>query len=134
MICAPVKELASTVSGLSEDELLSQTRKLARLEQQVQAFVIDHLREVDTRGLYLQRGYGTIFEYAVRELDYSDAAAWRRMKAMELCEETLGARDLLQDGLITLSTAAELQSAFDRQKRSARLVTRGVAAGTGSAA
>ena len=76
-------------------------------------------REVDTRGLYLRRGFGTIFEYAVRELGYSDAAAWRRMKAMELCEETDGARDLLQNGLISLSTAAELQSAFDRQKRNA---------------
>ena len=134
MKCAPEKNLTSTVSGLSDNELLSQTRKLARLEQQVQVFVIDHLREVDTRGLYLQRGYGTIFEYAVRDLGYSDAAAWRRMKAMELCEETDGARDLLQDGLISLSTAAELQSAFDRQKRSAGLVKRSVATGPGPVA
>ncbi len=66
--------LTSTVSGLTDDALLAQTRQLARIEQQLNVTVIDHLREIEG----------------------------------------------LQDGSITLTTAAQLQNAFDRQKRNRR--------------
>ncbi len=37
---------------LSDDGLLTQIRKLARLEQQVQATVFDNVREIETRRLH----------------------------------------------------------------------------------
>ena len=53
----------------------------------------------------------------MRELGYSDAAAWRRIKAMRLCADIDGVRERLQDGSMTLNAAAQLQNAFDRQER-----------------
>ena len=95
--------------------------------------VIDHLREIRKRRLYLRRGFSSLFDYAVRELGYSDAAAWRRIKAMRLCADIDGVRERLQDGSMTLNAAAQLQNAFDRQAATgiARRATR--QAGTGSA-
>ena len=37
--------------------------------------VLDHLREIAARRLFLRRGFGSLFDYAVRELGYSEAAA-----------------------------------------------------------
>ena len=126
--------LTSTVSGLTDDALLAQTRKLARIEQQLNVTVIDHLREIEARRLYLRRGFSSLFDYAVRELGYTDSAASRRINAMRLCKEFEEVREGLQDGSITLTTAAQLQNAFDRQKRNRRRRERGPVVGSGPAA
>ena len=120
--------ITSTIGVLSDRELLRQTSSLVRHERHLQGAVIDHLAEIDARRLFLRRGCSSLFDYAVRELGYSDAAAGRRIGAVRLCADQPGARERLRDGSLTLSAAAELQWAFDRQRR------RGSIAGIASAA
>ena len=110
-------DITVTVSGLSDRELLAQTKDLARVERHLQGAIIDHLAEIDARSLFLRRGYSSLFDYAVRELGYSDAAAARRIGAMRLCAEQPQARERLRDGSLSLSAAADLQWAFNRQRR-----------------
>ena len=122
MITAPLTTatrpaITSTVGALSDRELLRETSNLVRHERHLQGAIIDHLAEIEARGLYLQRGFSSLFDYAVRELGYSDAAAARRIGAMRLCADQPDAREGLRDGSLTLSAAAELQWAFDRQRR-----------------
>ena len=109
--------ITSTAGALSDRELLRETSNLVRHERHLQGAIIDHLAEIEARGLYLQRGFSSLFDYAVRELGYSDAAAARRIGAMRLCADQPDAREGLRDGSLTLSAAAELQWAFDRQRR-----------------
>ena len=109
--------ITTTVSALSDDRLIERTKELSDLEHQIEVVVIDHLREIQKRRLFLRRGFSSLFDYAVRELGYSDAAAWRRIKAMRLCADIDGVRERLQDGSMTLNAAAQLQNAFDRQER-----------------
>ena len=109
--------ITSTVGALSDRELLRETSNLVRHERHLQGAIIDHLAEINARGLYLERGFSSLFDYAVRELGYSDAAAARRIGAMRLCADQPDAREGLRDGSLTLSAAAELQWAFDRQRR-----------------
>ena len=126
-------EVISTVSGLSDDQLLEQTGKLARLDHEVQVFVIDHLCEIDARQLYLRRGYSSPFDYVTRGLGYSAAAAWRRINAMKLCVRIEGVRERLRDGSLTLDAAAQLQAAFERRDRERAREARSATAGAGSA-
>ena len=120
--------ITSTIGVLSDRELLRQTSTLVRHERHLQGAIIDHLAEIEARRLFLQRGCSSLFDYAVRELGYSDAAAGRRIGAVRLCADQPGARERLRDGSLTLSAAAELQWAFDRQRR------RGSIAGVASTA
>ena len=120
--------ITSTVGALSDRELLRATSTLVRHERHLQGAVIDHLSEIEARRLYLRRGCSSLFDYAVRELGYSDAAAGRRIGAVRLCADQPDARERLRDGSLTLSAAAELQWAFDRQRR------RGSICGTASRA
>ena len=115
---APSPAPWSTVAALPDHLLLAQTAQLARHEQALQILVLDHLREIEARRLHLTRGYGSLFDYVVHELGYTAAAAWRRIKAMRLCSQTEGARELLQDGSLNLSNAAQLQNLFERSDRS----------------
>ena len=129
------EELFSTVAALPDQVLLEQTRMLARHEQALQLSVLDHLREIEARRLYLRRGYSSLFDYTVRELRYTEAAAWRRIKAMRLCRETRGVRERLQDGSLNLSNAALLQNSFERWDRSGGgpIAAGSAAAGQGAA-
>ncbi len=73
--------------------MLERTKELSGIEHHLEVVVIDHLREIHKRRLYLRRGFSILFDYAVRELGYSDAAAWRRIEAMRLCAEVEGVRE-----------------------------------------
>ena len=114
---ATAAAITGTVAALSDRELLAQTGNLARVERHLQGAIIDHLAEIEARSLFLRRGFASLFEYAVRELGYSDAAAGRRIAAMRLCADNPQTRERLRDGSLSVSAAAELQWAFDRQRR-----------------
>ena len=109
--------IATTVSGLSDRQLQQRLKELTAVEHHLEVVVIDHLRELEQRRLYLSWGFSSLFDYATHALGYSEAAAWRRIKAMRLCGEVEGARERMRDGSLTLNSAALLQNAFDRQER-----------------
>ena len=108
------------LSGLPDRVLLARTRQLVDRERHLHVDIIDHLREIEDRDLHLARGFSTLFDYAVNELGYSSGAVWRRTLAMRLCRRMGDVRERLQTGSLTLSTAAQLQSAFERQERKRR--------------
>ena len=134
---APVgTPVTTTVAALSDHHLLQRIKELSAVEHHIEAVVSDHLREIERRRLYLTLGCSSMFDYAVRELGYSTGAAWRRLKTMRLCTEVQGARARLQEGSLTLDAAAQLQHAFERQRRkqSTRSASgAGAQAGAGSA-
>ena len=109
--------VTTTVAGLSDRRLVQRLKELTAVERHLEVVVIEHLRELDRRRLFLTLGCSSLFDYATRELGYSEAAAWRRIKAMRLCREVEGARERMRDGSLTLNSAALLQNAFDKQER-----------------
>ena len=52
--------VTTTVSALSDDRLLERTKELSGIEHHLEVVVIDHLREIDKRRLYLRRGFSEI--------------------------------------------------------------------------
>ncbi len=54
--------ITSTVGALSDRALLRQTGTLVQHERHLLGAVIDHLSEIETRRLYLQRGCSSLFD------------------------------------------------------------------------
>ena len=67
---AASEKLISTIAVLPDQVLLEQTGMLARHEQALQLSVLDHLREIEARRLYLRLGYSSLFDYVVTESIY----------------------------------------------------------------
>ena len=109
----------NTLRFVSDDELLFRIRELARHETELTIVTIQHLDEIERRELYDKRGYPSLFEYAVRELHYSKACAWRRIMVMKLCREVPGIPDKLRSGELNLTTASQLQNAIEKRARKA---------------
>ena len=125
--------VTTTVAALSDHLLLQRVKELSAVEHHIEAVVSDHLREIERRRLFLTLGCSSMFDYAVRELGYSTGAAWRRLKTMRLCAEVEGARTRLQEGTLTVDAAAQLQHAFERQRRKQSQGDGGSGARAGSA-
>ena len=109
----------NTLHFVSDDELLFRTRELARKETEFTIITIQHLDEIERRGLYDRRGYPSLFEYAVRELHYSKGSTWRRIMVMKLCRTVPGIADKLRSGELNLTTASQLQNAIEKRARKA---------------
>ena len=104
-------------SHLGDQQLLAQTQRLAGNRRCLEVHILDHLGEIDRRGLALRRGFSSLFDYAVRELQFSDAAAQRRIQALRLCRRHGWVRDKLQNGALTLTAAAQLETAIAGAER-----------------
>ena len=107
-------------SELGDQQLLEQTRRLAANQRGIDVHILDHLDEIDRRGLALRRGFSSLFDYAVRELRFTDAAAQRRIQAMRLCRRHGWVRACLQSGELSMTAAAQLETTFAGAERAER--------------
>jgi hypothetical protein len=89
---------------LSNDELLSRVKELARQERGVTSCLVAHLAELDLRELYLAEGCSSLFTYCVQVLHLSEHAAYGRIEAARAARVFPRLLDLLRAGDITLTT------------------------------
>ena len=108
------------VSRLSDHQLLAGAKELARRERHLNLQIIEHLSEIDRRGLHLRRGYGSLFDYAVKELGFGEGSAYQRLQTLKLSNAFPEVKQDLRNGELTLTAAGYLQSLFDRDQRRQR--------------
>jgi hypothetical protein len=102
---------------LSNNELLNQTKIKVSKERELTLEVLHLLREVEKRRFHLELGHGSLFEFCVRELGYSEAAASRRISAMRLIGEIPEVEEKIQAGTLSLSNVAQAQRFFQAEKK-----------------
>ncbi|MBS1984184.1 MAG: HNH endonuclease [Bdellovibrionales bacterium] len=106
----------NTIRALKDSELLSTTKALVQKERAVTMEVLQHLQEIERRKLYAFR-FTSLFDYAVRELGYSEAAASRRIQAMRLMTEIPEIAPKIESGTLNLSNICQAQNFFRDLKR-----------------
>lgn len=102
---------------LRNQEVHEKMRELAEDEREVQAVFLLHLREVERRGVHLQMGFGSLFDYMVKSLNYSESAAYRRIQAMRLMKSVPEVQEKIKSGELNLTTAAQVQSFFKAEEK-----------------
>lgn len=109
--------MKNTLRSLSDHELLKQTRLAASDEKRATLAFLDHLAEVDERKAYAIDAHPSLFEYIVRELGYSESQASERVNAVRLLRQNPAAKAHLENGAMTLTTAAMVQRFFTQEKK-----------------
>ena len=105
---------------LSNKELWLNTKNLVQKEKHLTLQVLEHLSEIQSRKLYLQKGFSSLFEYTVKELGYSEGSAYRRIKAMKLCKEVPETKSKIKTGNLNLTTASQIQTFFEKQDKKSK--------------
>ena len=102
---------------LSDQELESRLKNLVHRERKLLHIILEHIKELDTRKLYLERAYSSLYDYLTKELGYSGSAAMRRIEAARLLWEVPEVADKIQEGTLNLSQIGELSRALKEKER-----------------
>jgi len=102
---------------ISNDELESLLQKKVATERQITIEIIQLLEQVSKRRIYLERGYGSLIEYCIKKLGYSESAAYRRVAAMKLARELPQIKEEISLGRINLANVAKAQTYFQQEER-----------------
>ncbi len=110
----PIK-LPESLKSLDCQALLKQIRLAAKTEQSLTLQVIELIAEIDRRKLYLDLGFGSIFEFVTKDLGYEPTSAMRRIQAARAISEMPELKAKIADRSLSLSVVSQAQS-FLRKK------------------
>ncbi len=100
----PVVPLAS----LSDAALIDRLKRLVAIERRATALTLAHLIEFDKRRLHADLGLPSLFAYCVRELGYSEGAAYKRIQAARAARDYPAILDVLAGGQTSLAAVVIL--------------------------
>src|SRR5687768_10594421 len=100
---------------ISNKTLLADTKDLVRKERQNLTSILYHLKEIERRRLFSDLGYSSLFEYAVKELGYSESSAMRRIHSARLLEEIPEIKLKIEEGLLSLSNLCEASRTLKKE-------------------
>jgi hypothetical protein len=95
--------LLCELAELHDDALLSQLDALVRFDRRCCARIVAHIAEVDARRLYLDRGFGSMIDYARHALGFSESAAGRRVTAARLVRRFPVLLQRIEEGALHLT-------------------------------
>ena len=99
-------------TSLSDDQLLTETKRLAACERRATAALLRSLMEVDSRRLYLREGCSSLFTYCTQVLHLSEGAAYNRIEAARAARRFPSVLTGLEDGSLTLASVRLLAPHF----------------------
>lgn len=101
---------------LTDKNLLADIKLLVIEERLVSLNVLHHLKEIEKRRLFSDLGYGSLFEYAVKELSYSEPSASRRIHSARLLKDFPELEGKIEDGSLTMTNMAMAALTFKNEK------------------
>ncbi len=105
---------------LGSAELVSHTKALVLRERETTSEILWCLRSIQQKMIYAEYSYSSLFEFAVKHLGYSGGAASRRIRAMEFLKDVPETEAALNEGKVSLTTVASLQSYLQHEKKKRR--------------
>jgi hypothetical protein len=116
-----VVEHARDLKRISDDELLCRLAELVGESRRVEADLVAHIGEVDTRRLYAREASPSLFAYCTERLHLSEAEAYLRIAAARASREHPVLLEMLRDGRMHLSGIARLAPHLTPDNREALL-------------
>jgi hypothetical protein len=100
--------LPGSLTHLSDQQLLTEVRRLADDERQATARLIASLVELDARRLYLSEGCPSLFTYCTQVLRLTEPAAYGRIEAARAAQRFPVILERLADGSVSLTAVGLL--------------------------
>ncbi len=109
--------LKTSLHDLSDQDLIENLKILISDEREILTAILHHLKEVESRHLYLAKGFSSLFAYLTEGLGYSESAAYRRIQAMRLMKSIPEIEEKLETGALSLSVASQLQTYLHQEDK-----------------
>jgi 5-methylcytosine-specific restriction endonuclease McrA len=110
-----------SIHKLSNKELLGRVERLGVRERETTLEVLLYLIEIEKRELYLGQGYGSLYDFCIRRLGYSESAALRRIRTARCIRAYPRVYGMLLEGELSLDTISRVSKVL-KGKRGAVLL------------
>ncbi len=100
---------------MKHDYLISKLKSLVVSERRITAEIVELIKEIDQKRIYLDYGHTSMFAMLIKDFGYTPSAAMRRIDAARLSKEIPEIKESLKSGEINLSQVSMLAQAV-RQK------------------
>src|SRR5687767_4685866 len=94
---------SAPLTELSDAELLTATRGLVGRSNQLLSSLLEHLAEVEARGIHRARACASLYTYCIYELRFSEDEAFRRISAARLVRRFPALLDAIATGELHLT-------------------------------
>jgi|GEM_PF-759809 HNH endonuclease. len=102
---------------LSTKELDGRIKSLAQAERELLNEVVLTVKEIDSRKMYFDFGYSSLYEYLVDEVKYLGGTAQRRIDAARLMKDVPDLGEKIKSGEISLGQITLVQKAIRKVAR-----------------
>jgi len=110
-------ESITTLSTLSDDELLLRLSELLQQSRCVESELVAHIGEVDARKLYAEKASSSMFVYCTEVLHLSEHEAYLRITVARASRKHPVLLEMLSDGRCHLSGIAKLAPVLTEENR-----------------
>ncbi|WP_374080346.1 HNH endonuclease [Bdellovibrio bacteriovorus] len=103
------------LSKIPSVELLNRLEKLTRTERKITHLILCHINEVESRRLYAELGFDSMFKYLTKQLGYGEDSAYRRLQAARLLKQVPAVAETLEEGTLNLTQLTQVQKCIKQE-------------------
>src|SRR3954463_14689785 len=103
------------ITIMNDDDLLACTRELVRKSCATEAELLLHLGEIDERKLYAERAFPSMHVFCMKELGFSEGAAYNRIGVARAARRLPAILDVLRSGAVHLAGLRVLVPHLDEE-------------------
>ena len=108
-------------------EILNRTEKLVFEERRINSEILECLQQIESKMIYAEMAYSSLYEFCVKHLKYSEGAAHRRISAMRLLKtlpEKMKQETILkiESGSISVSNLCLLHGFLKTEKKESKKI------------
>ena len=103
------------LTKISNHELLNRMEKLVQSERKLTHVILCHINEVESRRLYAELGFDSMFKYLTRHCGYGEDSAYRRLQAARLLKKTPEVAQKLENGTLNLTQLTQVQKCLKQE-------------------
>lgn len=111
------------VRKMKNDELEASLKTHVTQERKLLHVILEHIKEIDRRQIYLERGYPSLYRYLLSECGYSGSAAMRRIEAVRFLRDVPELAQKIEDGSVNLSQIGEITRGIKEKEISGEKVS-----------
>lgn len=118
------QDQTKAVKQMNDQQLLANTDKLVSEERRITLEVLQHLREIEIRRLFVDLGFDSMYKYCIQRLKYSEGEAQRRLSSARLLRELPEIESQIQSGNLNMTNLSAVQSFVRAEKLADKPLTR----------
>ncbi|RYZ83086.1 MAG: HNH endonuclease [Proteobacteria bacterium] len=109
--------LANDLSAFGGKEIISGLGYLVSTERKITYQILRFILEIDSRRLYLEEGFDSVYSFLRGKYKYSERSALRRINAAKLLRQNPHIAAKIQDGRINLSQLDRVQQCLKQESK-----------------